>query len=50
MSTAVGGGTAAGNAVAGALAQRNGFPPAFFAAAVAAYLAVVLTLVTLRRL
>jgi MFS family permease len=50
MSTAVGGGTAAGNAVAGALAQRNGFPPAFFGAAVAAYLAVVLTLVTLRRL
>ena len=42
MSTAVGGGTAAGNAVAGALAQRNGFPPAFFAATVAAYAALVL--------
>ena len=50
MSTAVGAGTAAGNAVGGALAQRNGFPPAFFAAAVAGYLAVILTLVTLRRL
>jgi MFS family permease len=43
MSTAVGGGTAAGNAIAGALAQRNGFPPAFFAAAVAAYAAVVIS-------
>jgi len=42
MSTAVGGGTAAGNAVAGALAQRNGFPPAFFAATVAAYAALVI--------
>jgi MFS family permease len=43
MSTAVGGGTAAGNAIAGALAQHNGFPPAFFAAAVAAYAAVLLS-------
>lgn len=43
MSTAVGGGTAAGNAIAGALAQRNGFPPAFFAAALAAYAAVVIS-------
>jgi MFS family permease len=42
MSTAVGGGTAAGNAIAGALAQRNGFPPAFFAAAVAAYAALLI--------
>lgn len=42
MSTAVGGGTAAGNAVAGALAQRSGFPPAFFAATVAAYAALVI--------
>jgi MFS family permease len=43
MSTAAGGGTAAGNAVAGALAQHNGFPPAFFAAAVAAYAAVLIS-------
>lgn len=43
MSTAVGGGTAAGNAIAGALAQRNGFPPAFFAAAVAAYVALMIS-------
>lgn len=43
MSTAGGGGTAAGNAVAGALAQHNGFPPAFFAAAVAAYAAVLIS-------
>jgi MFS family permease len=43
MSTAGGSGTAAGNAVAGALAQHNGFPPAFFAAAVAAYVAVLIS-------
>jgi MFS family permease len=43
MSTAGGGGTAAGNAVAGALAQHNGFPPAFVAAAVAAYAAVLIS-------
>jgi MFS family permease len=43
MSTAGGSGTAAGNAVAGALAQHNGFPPAFFAATVAAYAAVLIS-------
>jgi predicted MFS family arabinose efflux permease len=43
MSTAGGSGTAAGNAVAGALAQHHGFPPAFFAAAVAAYAGVLIS-------
>jgi MFS family permease len=40
ISTAIGGGTAAGSATAGALAQHNGFATAFLAAAIAAYGAV----------
>jgi MFS family permease len=50
MSTAVGGGTAAGNAVAGALAQHNGVSTAFLAAAIAAYAAVVVAALARGRL
>jgi len=50
MSTAIGGGTAAGNAAAGALAQHNGFSTAFLAAAIAAYGAVLVAAVARRRL
>jgi MFS family permease len=50
MSTALGGGTAAGSAVAGALAQHNGVVPAYLAAAVAAYGAVVIAALARSRL
>jgi MFS family permease len=50
MSTALGGGTAAGSAVAGELAQRNGVVPAYLAAAVAAYGAVVIAALARTRL
>jgi MFS family permease len=50
MSTAIGGGTAAGNAAAGALAQHNGFSTAFLVAAIAAYGAVLVAAVARRRL
>ena len=50
MSTAVGGGTAVGNAAAGALAQHEGLNAAFLAAALAAYAAVLVAVVMQGRL
>ncbi|MGA7989701.1 MAG: MFS transporter [Candidatus Dormiibacterota bacterium] len=50
MSTAVGGGTATGNAAAGALAQHEGLTPAFLAAALAACAAVLVAVVMQGRL
>lgn len=50
MSTAVGGGTAAGNALAGALAQHNGVSAAFLSAAIAAYAAVLVAVLARGRL
>ena len=50
MSTAVGGGTAAGSATAGALAQHLGLPPSFLAPAIAAYCALLLAAVMQGRL
>ncbi len=50
MSTAAGGGTAAGNALAGVLAQHNGVSTAFLSAAIAAYAAVLVAALARRRL